>query len=41
MVHTTNFIQGIVYVVFQQKKRKGKKNPTPEDTCLCYEERGE
>lgn len=23
------------------KKRKGKKNPTPEDTCLCYEERGE
>lgn len=21
------------------KKRKGKKEPTPEDTCLCFQER--
>lgn len=20
-------------------KRKGKKNPTPDDTCMCFEER--
>ncbi len=23
------------------RKRNGKRNPTPEETCLCYEGRGE